>query len=71
MTRWLGFLYFGGEICAILVVSLAAYRHGYQKGLRRGLEKGYDSGRVDAEAWWLKQGAEVDKAREAIWKEQG
>lgn len=47
----------------LLRVSFVAGKH-------RGYKRGYESGRVDAEKWWLEQGAAVSKEREKIQKEQ-
>lgn len=67
MKGWLGFLLFGSQVCAVIVCSIAAYRRGYVRGSR----KGYENGRIDAEGWWLKQGAAIDQTREAMKKEAG
>lgn len=58
--------WFGCEVCVMIVCCLCWYRRGYIKGAR----KGYENGRVDAERWWLEQGAAVSKTREKIWKEE-
>jgi hypothetical protein len=39
-------------------------------GGKRAFQRGYGTGRIDAERWWLEKGAEIDKTREAIWKEE-
>lgn len=56
--------------CGELVLILALFRAFYRQGFRRGYKDGYFRGRVDAEKWWLEQGAEVDAIRESFFRDE-
>lgn len=61
------------EVLLIVVVCLAFHRRGYEKGLQQAdidEEAAYHRGRLDADNWWIRADAEVDQARQKIWREE-
>lgn len=48
---------------AILFLGAACMMHGFGRG--------YEKGVFDAERWWVEQGAEIERERAKVWREEG
>lgn len=60
---------------AVTFAGLALFFDGYNKGYRIGKDEGYQdgfsAGKIRAHEWWNDAEVGVQKAREAIWKDEG
>jgi len=67
-------LLFLGELVAIVLIALGFHEWGYRKGLKAGKDEGYksgvESGRKDADNWWIEAETQVDRERQKIWREE-
>ena len=59
-----------GAIGMLILIEVACIQVASQKAYKRGFDEGRTAGKIEAEVWWLEQGAEVQKAREKIWREE-
>lgn len=59
-----------GILGMIALGSSHAYKWGKEYGYKRGFKDGYEKGKEEIDAWWLNAEAEVDQARQKIWKEE-
>jgi hypothetical protein len=59
-----------GAIGVLIFIECACIQVASQKAYKRGFDEGHEAGKIEAEVWWLEQGAEVQRAREQIWREQ-
>lgn len=62
---------------ALLIAALreSAYRRGFHEGQKGAFEAGREAGREEAQRkadeWWLNAEAQIDQARQKIWREEG
>ena len=71
MTTVLGIVCLMIALVGFLVGShLSFHEWGYRKGERAGRDEGYLAGRKAADDWWLGVEAEIDRARQKIWREE-
>lgn len=59
----------GGILAALsaLALFIAALR---ESAYRRGFQDGHKAGLKDEENWWLNAEAQIDQARQKIWREE-
>lgn len=60
----------GALVLGIVAYGVGAAMYGYHTGKADAYNRGYERGRVDAEHWWLEQGALVDQEREQGWRRE-
>ena len=64
-----GFWILGG-LGVLILIEYACIDRAAKRAFKRGYDEGKSAGHLETDIWWLKQGAEVQKAREQIWREQ-
>lgn len=71
MTQILGTVCLAIALVIFLVgTHLIFHEWGYRKGEKAGRDEGYLAGRKAADDWWLGVEAEIDRARQKIWREE-
>lgn len=63
--------YFALDLSFAALCAVIFYRIGYNRGWRdsnRSADDAYQSGKKDADDWWIHAEAEVDRTRAEMWK---